>query len=316
MAAIAYRWREPSGDMLLPISPILMKALGVKVRPDDPRVERLKQALFEDDPVADAAVAWMHGDPARREAFERVLERGGEPPPELRALFAEVDRVPDWLDRKMVRLGTETLMRVGRGAVYALGGASLMSGYLSCGAVKPLVRTGALTRAARRRLAETGMYIHDLASSKELHRFSPGVKSSVRVRLLHSMIRMRQRSSPDWNLEAWGIPINQRDMIGTHLEFTVAFIGGLTALGYLISRKEREALMHMWRYVGHLMGIRADLLPATFNEGIELAWIFNATEKGPDEDGRTTPGSTRRSWSRRCAARWRSSACSSPAVVR
>jgi hypothetical protein len=157
--------------------------------------------------------------------------------------------------------------------------------------------TGALTRMARRRLAETAMYIRDLAVSEDLARFSPGVMASIRVRILHAIIRAGQRQSPAWNAAAWGIPINQRDMIGTHLEFTVAFIGGLTALGYLISRREREALMHLWRYVGTLVGVRADLVPRDFKEGLEVAWIFNATEKGPDDDGRRLARALLEAWS-------------------
>ena len=34
-------------------------------------------------------------------------------------------------------------------------------------------------------------------------------------------------------------------MVGTHLEFTVAYIAGLAALGYSIDKREREALMRV-----------------------------------------------------------------------
>jgi hypothetical protein len=195
-----------------------------------------------------------------------------------------------------VRLGADTLLRVGRGGAYALGGTSLMSGYLSAGAVKPLVGTGALTKMARRRLAETAKFVRDLATSDDLARTSAGFKSSLRVRVLHAQVRASLESEGRWNTAAWGVPINQRDMVGTHLEFTVAFIGGLTALGYVLTRREREAVMHLWRYVGHLMGLRADLVPATFKEGLELAYIFNATEKGPDDDGRALARALVESW--------------------
>lgn len=289
-ADISFRWREPGGGMLLPIAPLLYTALGVRVRPDDPRIELLRQALFEGDPLADDVAAWMQTLPPGegRAALERALEHGTGPdaPAPLAALFAEVERVPPWLDRRAVRLGAETILRAGRSGTYALGCASLMSGYLSCGAVKPLVMTGALTRMARRRLAETAMYVRDLAISGDMGRASPGFKASVRVRVLHAQIRASQRRSPAWNTAAWGIPLNQRDMVGTHLEFTVAFIGGLTAQGFLLSRREREALMHLWRYVGVLLGVRPDLIPRSFDEGLEVAWIFNATELGPDADGR------------------------------
>lgn len=116
------------------------------------------------------------------------------------------------------------------------------------------------------------------------------------MRVLHASVRARLAKNPAWRTEAWGIPINQRDMVGTHLEFTVAFIGGLVALGYWISKREREALMQLWRYAGLLVGVREDLVPATFEEGLELAYIFNATEKGPDDDGRALASALIDAW--------------------
>jgi hypothetical protein len=290
IAGLEQRWREPTREMLLPISPLLLRALGVRVRFDDRRVALLRDALLEADPLADSVVAWMQETPNARALFDRAVERGiaavPDAPAPLARLFDEVEHVPRWLDRRAVRLGAETLLRVGRGGGYALGGVSLMSGYLSAGAVKPLVATGALTKMARRRLAETAKFIRDLATSEDLAKSSAGFQSCVRVRVLHAHVRASLQSDGRWNAAAWGAPINQRDMVGTHLEFTVAFIGGLTALGYVLTRREREALMHLWRYVGHVIGVRADLVPTTFKEGLELAYIFNATEVGPDDDGR------------------------------
>lgn len=302
-ARVPSRWRAPGEGTLLPLPDIALRLLGARLRRDDPRMDRLKHALLDGDPLADDVAEWMHEAPRGegRALLDRALEHGidavPKPPAPLAALVSAVDHVPAWVDRRSLRLATDTMLRVGRGGTYALGGASLMSGYLSSGAVKPLVATGALMKMARRRIAETGRFLRDVATSGALDRSSDGFKTTVRVRIMHALVRRSLAASGTWRTEEWGTPINQRDMVGTNLEFSVAYIGGLTALGYRISRREREALMHLWRYLGLLVGVREDLLPKTFAEGLELAWMFNMTERGPDDDSRALAAALIEAWS-------------------
>jgi hypothetical protein len=252
----------------------------------------LRAALLVGDPLADAWLEWTErpDEPPGSALFEAALARGidaiAAPPEPLRALFRQLEATPRWLDREVLLLGTRTILRVGRRGMYALASASLMSGYLSSGAVKPLVATGALTRMARRRLAETAKFVRDIGASGALGRSSEGFRTSVRVRMMHAHVRRVLSRSPEWRTEDWGTPINQSDMVGTLLEFSVVYILGLAVLGHVISRREREAVMHVWRYVGYLLGTREDLLPASFAEALELIQILNLTEAGPDEDSR------------------------------
>ena len=283
------RWREGSSGPGL-LDQRIWALSSVRVAPDDPRIARLREALTEGDPVADALAEWVLTTPSGRAQFERAVEHGidavDRAPEPLRAFFQVVDAVPPWLDRRTVRLGTETMARVGAGGYVALGAVSLMSGYLGSAAVKPLAMTGALTRMARRRLLETSTFVLDVSVSGELDRFSPGVRSALRVRLMHAIVRRSLAASPRWRSEDWGAPINQHDMAATNLQFSVMYMVGLLAQGFLLSRREREAVMHLWRYVGWISGVREDLLATTFREGVELGWIINGTEQGPDEDSR------------------------------
>lgn len=281
------RWRGLSGgpglmDVRLPIVP--------RIAADDPRIAAMRDALGEGDPLADELAAWMIETPGARTLFARAVEQGidavKDAPAPLRAFFREVDRVPAWLDRDVVRLGSETMARVGVGGYTALGSVSLMSGYLGSAAVKPLVMTGQLTKMARRRLIETSKFVLDVSMSEDFGRFSVGFRAALHVRLIHAMVRRTLRASPKWRTELWGEPINQHDMLATNLQFSSTFVVGLLAQGYLISSREREALMHLWRYVGLISGVRADLLPRTFQEGIELGDLVNRTEAGPDDDSR------------------------------
>jgi len=76
----------------------------------------------------------------------------------------------------------------------------------------------------------------------------------------------------------------------------VTYLLATMALGRIDTRAEREAVMHLWRYAGTLMGVREDLLPRSFREGLEQLAIFNLTEAGPDEDGRALAAALVKAW--------------------
>ena len=297
------RWHPRRRPGLLPLPDVLLRLCGARTTSDDRRMVSMRDALWQGDPLGDDVVAWMlsPGEEATRRAmFERALTAGigavGDAGGPLSPLFRQLDVAPPWLDRGALVLGTETLLRAGRRGTYALGASSLMSGYLSSGAVKPLAATGALARMARRRIAETGKFVRDVATSGELGRFSDGFVTAVRVRIMHAIVRRSLSASPSWRADDWGAPINQSDMVGTVLEFSTAYIAGLTALGYALSRREREAVMHVWRYVGYLLGTRDDLLPASFAEALEITRVMNETEAGPDEDSRMLARALTEAW--------------------
>ena len=153
--------------------------------------DRYGQLLFAGDPIADAlALEVLAG---QREPFETALAEGIEavpvPTPALRAFFAEVDRVPAWVDPKKLRLGARTYQRTGQSMMLVLSAWSLMNGYHSAAAVKPLMATGQLDAAAPRRLAETGRFLVEVCQDGGLERFAPGLQTAVRVRLMHSLVR-------------------------------------------------------------------------------------------------------------------------------
>jgi len=89
----------------------------------------------------------------------------------------------------------------------------------------------------------------------------------VRVRLIHAQVRRLLLESGQWRPDAWGAPINQCHMAGTNLMFGVGVLDGLTRLGYRFKSVEREALIHLWRYAGYLLGVENELLIADEFEG-------------------------------------------------
>jgi hypothetical protein len=68
--------------------------------------------------------------------------------------------------------------------------------------------------------------------------------------------------------------------------FSVGVLDGLTRLGYRFERVEREALIHLWRYAGYLLGVEHELLTADEFEGHRLLDLMFAFEPQPDDDSR------------------------------
>ena len=258
---------------------------------DDALLARLRDAHLEGDPLADALVEWMHAVGMRdgRRIFEQALERGiasvSDPSAPLRDFFAAVDAVPAWLDRGEIARACRAAARCTIGGGYVLFSLSLLAGYVSAGITKTLVRTGALTSMAPRRLAETAKFVDDVYRSGTMDRTSDGFKTTVRVRVMHALVR-RQLLRSGWDVERWGTPINQADMAGTTLQFSTTFIMGLRSLGFILPKKDGQALMHLWRYVGRLSGVGDDLLAATEEEGRSMLRLIGASQQGPDADGR------------------------------
>jgi hypothetical protein len=80
----------------------------------------------------------------------------------------------------------------------------------------------------------------------------------VHVRAMHALVN--QRFAPQWDVERWGLPINQADQAATLGLFDAVVLLGVRALGVPVSRADSRAVMHLWRYVGWLIGVDEDLL--------------------------------------------------------
>ncbi|MGB5368348.1 MAG: oxygenase MpaB family protein [Polyangiales bacterium] len=245
------------------------------------------------DPVADALVQWIerHGDSAKSQ-FERAL-RGDisavpEASPELRRFFERADALPAWVDFDQIRTGALAYQRFGILGMIVLSAWSLINGYHSSAAVKPLAFTGELRHRPQRRLAETARFVSEATQVDGLRPGRPGRDISLRVSLIHSHVRRACLDSGQWRTDLWGLPINQADMFGTLLEFSLLMMDGAQRLGFFLTPQERKAILAMWRYCGHLSGVDPWLLDQLGSEARtrRLADLLRLVQPGPDEDSR------------------------------
>ena len=242
------------------------------------------------DPVADELAEWFDtvGHGHGRRLLDTALDRGivalDDPPGPLRRFFDQVDTEPDWLDRDLLEVGARACRRTGLLASLVLRDVALMGGYGNAAINKPLAFTGALTQGAYRRNQGTKSFWIDVTRSGAMGRFGSGFRTAVHVRMMHGVLRGRIRAHPDWRDDLWGIPINQADMIATNVAFSALFVHGLRFLGFRFSKRERRGVLHLWRYVGYLMGVDERLLPASEADSMRALYHVVATICEPDED--------------------------------
>ncbi|AKU95156.1 hypothetical protein AKJ09_01820 [Labilithrix luteola] len=256
------------------------------------RIDRLGQFLSRVDPRADAVVDAIEALPRGEgwRLFERGLARGARTIPDaplaIRELLEEAEYVPLWVDWDACDRGGELLLRAGMIGGAVLGSRSLILGYASPAGNKPLVMSGRLKEQATRRVNETARFVQAVCRPRGMRPFADGWQITLKVRLIHAQVRRMILKSKRWNADAWGAPINQHDMAGTTLLFSVAMLDGLRKLGMRVEHEEAEHYMHLWRWGGRLIGVDDEILPTCEPDATRLASMMEATTADPDQDSR------------------------------
>ena len=273
---------------------LVRAVFGFELAPPEDVVRALAAMYYDADPLCEAFVDDVYlraGSAAGRAMLERALADGVDAVPEapasLRALFADLEHDPAWLDWARVERGARRFRRYGT-AVFRFAGAITLEGYAESSVAKPLALTGAYAGATtRRRFLETAAFWIAVSEPGGLRAGAPGRGSALRVRVMHVFVRRKLLAHAGWDLDAWGVPISQGDALLTLMGGSFAPGIAMHVLGYLPSRADIEAMMHFWRYVGHLMGVRPRWYPTTLAEAAQLSFVtFVKAARRAGEDGR------------------------------
>ncbi|CAN8103588.1 unnamed protein product [Discula destructiva] len=205
---------------------------------------------------------------ARRDLYALLMHHH-HTDPLLATLHAHLHTIPPWVDWPQIARGQAVFYRYGGPAIVALTFQSLVGGMAGARVVETLARTGGFhAAAAKRRLLETFQHVLQVtASLASVQPGGDGFAASVRVRLLHASVRRRILSlaaatKPGaasgacyFDVDAWGVPINDLDCLGTVLSFSAALVWiGLPRQGILLTQQETADYHALWRWVGHLLG--------------------------------------------------------------
>ncbi len=254
--------------------------------PDD--LAFVAEALTRCDDAGDALAAAITQDRTVTMKQFRAALGGGigavpDAPAALRTFFDVIGRRPDWVDDALLRRGAEVCRRGGVNSLDVLGSA-LLAGYRSSATTDLLVRTGRLNgEGARRRVGETVKWWYECVQPGGMERGGQGWQLTVHVRVMHAMINRHYARDDDWSVDDWGLPINQADQSATYELFCSFYLMGMRSLGMPIGRADGHAVMHLWRYIGWLMGVDDRFLAVDEQDGRRKLYHVLLTSPGPDE---------------------------------
>jgi hypothetical protein len=275
-------WKEGVGKVMLE------KLDSIPAREE---IEQNAKLYYEYDLVGDRVIkevfetmGFHKANALIDEALNNGFDSIKDPPSSIVELFAEADNIPIWLNQDLLKTGSEYCRRAGSFALVVLRNYCLMGGYESSAINKPLIYTEALKKGAAKRMAETVEFWVQVTGENAMQRDAIGFKSAIKVRLMHAYARAAIQKTSGWSNDLWGAPINQGDMVATNLGFSLVFIEGLKRVGLSPTNEEIKGVLHLWKYIGYLLGIPAGYLPDTETEAIDSLYKWTMTQSAADED--------------------------------
>ncbi|MDP9795252.1 hypothetical protein J2S43_003764 [Catenuloplanes nepalensis] len=258
---------------------------GPGARPTPDEIDAMRAALLQrDEPGAALARALLTDRTVTQAQVRAALADPGAPAPKPMDEFLDTVRVrPSWVDDALLDRGAEVCRTFGVDATLVLTYGSLLGGYRTAAALEPLVRTGRLTGdETARRIAETTGWWRAVTAPGGLRPGAEGHRLTLHVRVMHAMVNHRLEADPSWDHAGRGVPINQYDQASTLGVFSTSFLLHLRLLGVRVSRADGAAVMHLWSYVGALMGVADRWLPHTERSGRRLLYQLLAHDPPPD----------------------------------
>lgn len=216
----------------------------------------------------------------------------------LRTYLAAGRQLPDWADAAKVERAEAIFMEQGPLSCTLLFCASLPECYVMPHLAEVLHIAGQLEQHTEHRIRQTAAMIFPVMMKGGL--MSPdgaGVAQVLKVRLIHATIRhLILRGDPSqvrgrvgvqpagagaigmhaalmahgWDVDRQGLPCNQVELAYTLLTFSYSFLKGLRTLGLGLSPADEEAYLHAWNVMGHVLGVRRELMAHTMDEAAAL----------------------------------------------
>lgn len=225
------------------------------------------------DPPADAVVAEIFaGDDvgAVNRLMKTLVRNDGVPTAKLPGVVREyldsTDDLPSWADSERIELGERFFQTHGPACVMSLACASLPACYAARRGVQVLSLTARLQSDPVRRIGETAQLTLDCMAAGGLSPGGAGIRDAQKVRLMHAAVRHLVLAADVYDAE-WGVPVNQEDLAGTLMTFSVVVLDSIAKLGTTFSDDEADAYFHCWSCVGHVLGIDERLICDTIEDG-------------------------------------------------
>ncbi|WP_277480112.1 oxygenase MpaB family protein [Catalinimonas alkaloidigena] len=205
-------------------------------------------------------------------------------PSEVKLFLKQSRKLPIWADYQRIEQAQTFFKKHASTLSLMLAFMSLPYDYAAANGAQVLLMSERMQHDTAKRLLETGKFVFDVASRGSFETDGSAISSVQKVRLIHASIRYHISRSARWNKQ-WGEPINQEDMAGTNLSFSLIPIRGMRKLGYNITKAESEAYIHLWNVASYIMGVDEILLADTSKEAFILDKMISNRQFATSEAG-------------------------------
>jgi hypothetical protein len=193
---------------------------------------------------------------------------------------------PNLLDKEIMITGRKFFDENASDIMLLLGFLSLPYCYAAANGAEVLVRSKRIIEQPGTRLAETAHFVFDVFGKDAFSPQGKGYVSILKVRLMHAATRWYILQGK-WNADQLGKPVNQEDMAGTNLSFSLMVVRGLRRMGKLIHGESALAYIQYWNMVGRMLGLREELLPQSNKEAHLLEKNIRSRQFKKSEVGET-----------------------------
>jgi hypothetical protein len=233
----------------------------------------LDAARLRGDAIADTVIARLGREVWAMNTVMQGCRGNAQPLPErlplaAREFYEQHSALPPWYQPSRVTAAQRWAEQYLLYITAALFHASLPSAYAAERGATLLLATGRMANDLDRRVNETARFVVDVLSPGSFEARGMAVRSIQQVRLVHAAVRYWLRDRNPWPEET---PLNQEDLVGTLLTFSVVVVRAVRRLGVAVSHAEAEDFYHLWRVVGALLGVEEALLPSDFAGAEALA---------------------------------------------
>ncbi len=247
---------------------------------------------MEIDPLADNVIA-AYFPLNKHQLFEEMtgLSKNSdrlpkEVKPELRLLFDAMQNEAKQLPKEALDKGQMFFSQHASDIMLLLGMLSLPYCYAAANGAEVLIRSKQILENPEKRLLETAEFVFDVTSENAFQADGKAVVSIFKVRLMHAATRWYAKNMTSWDTKALGEPVNQEDMAGTNLAFSLIVIRGLKKLGKKVSSEEAFYYVNYWNQIGKLLGLDRSLLPENNKAAYVLERNIRERQFKTSESGR------------------------------
>jgi hypothetical protein len=226
---------------------------------------------------------------------------------EVKRFLDDTEKWPSWADADLIKRGEKVFRDHGVFALIALLCTSLPECYVMRNGIQVLWTTQQLEAHVYRRLFETAQMLVAVMDKDGLSTGGGGIIAAQKVRCLHAGIRhliLKPRAASAtpsaqpkdfsavlenlvWDQAKLGYPINQEDMAYTLMTFSYVILRAMEDMGVELTDDERDAYIHCWNVVGHIMGLHDDMMPQDFAAAKSLFEQIKRLEGAASPEGRS-----------------------------